>query len=164
MSLTVREGATTLEFTFDELMKYHGPIAPGGVAHGFTAMQVALPRLAPLVDRREVEVRTAFRGPGGRDAVEMVLRAVTEGHYTVTPQLRRPERGPLLEDYVWEFTCHGDRVRVQLRDDGLVTEEFISLARKPGRTTAEEAHLTRLKTEMADRLLNRPADQVYEVI
>jgi len=164
MSLRVREGGTTLEFTFEELMKYHGPAAPGGVAHGYTAMQVALPQLAPLVDRREVKVRTGFRGPGGRDAIEMVLRAVTEGRYTVTPQLRRPGRGPLLEDYVWEFTYRGDRVRVQLRDDGLVTEEFIILARKPDRTATEEAHLTQLKAEMADRLLSRPADDVYELI
>ncbi|WP_433657193.1 hypothetical protein ACQPW1_37320 [Nocardia sp. CA-128927] len=164
MSLIVREGSTTLDFTFEDLMKYHGPNFPGGVAHGYTAMQVALPRLAPVVERREVQVRTAFRGPGGRDANEMVLRAVTEGQYTVAPELEKPERGVVLERYVWEFSYRGNVVTVQLRDNGFVVDEFIALGRKPDRTAAEEAHLTQLKLEMTERLLSRAATEVYEVV
>ncbi|WP_194813395.1 hypothetical protein [Nocardia sp. XZ_19_385] len=164
MSLTVCEGSTTLEFTFEELMKYHGPGYPGGVAHGFTAMRVALPLLGTSVNRREVKVRTAFRGPGGRDSIEMVLRAVTEDRYTVTAELEKPERGTALERYVWEFDYRGDVVTVQLRDDGFVVDEFIVLSRKPSRTEEEEAHLAQLKLEMTDRLLSRDAQEVYEVV
>ncbi|MFD4351376.1 hypothetical protein ACFWPX_02395 [Nocardia sp. NPDC058518] len=164
MSLLVLEGTTTLDFTFDDVLKYHGPGYPGGVAHGYTAMRVALPNLAPAVNRREVKVRTGFRGPGGRDAVEMVLRAVTEGQYTVTAELEKPERGVMLERYVWEFAYRGDVVTVQLRDDGFVVEEFIVLSRKPNRTDDEEAHLAQLKLEMTDRLLRRDPQEVYEVV
>ncbi|WP_405166075.1 hypothetical protein OG203_13940 [Nocardia sp. NBC_01499] len=164
MSLIVREDTTTLDFTFDDLMKYHGPHFPGGVAHAYSAMRVALPRLAPLVERREVQVRTAFRGPGGRDAVEMVLRAVTEDRYIVTAELEKPERGQVLERYVWEFGYLGNSVTVQLRDNGFVVEEFIALGRKPDRTEDEEARLTQLKREMTARLLSRDADEVYEIV
>ncbi|MFI6999729.1 hypothetical protein [Nocardia sp. NPDC050175] len=164
MSLIVREGTTILDFTFQDLMKYHGPGFPGGVAHGYTAMQVALPQLAPDVQRREVHVRTAFRGPGGRDANEMVLRAVTGERYIVTPELEKPERGVVLERYVWEFSYRGNTVTVQLRDGGFVIEEFIALGRKPDRTAAEEAHLTQLKQEMTERLLRKDATEVYEIV
>ncbi|MGW0252069.1 hypothetical protein ACWDYH_36135 [Nocardia goodfellowii] len=164
MPLIVREGTTDLDFTFEELMKYHGPYFPGGVAHGFTAMRVALPLLAPVVQRREVLVRTAFRGPGGRDAVEMVLRAGTDARYTVTPELEKPERGLVLERYVWEFGYRDATVTVQLADNGFVVEEFIALSRKPDRTEEEEAHLAHLKLQMTERLLARDAREVYEVV
>lgn len=137
---------------------------PGGVAHGFTAMERALPLLAldGAPERREIRLRTAFPGPGARDAVELVTRAVTEDRYVVDPELGRPERGATLERYVFRFT-HGDRtVTVQIRD-GFVTDEFIELSRRPDRDAAEEAHLALLKQEMADRLLAVPADEVYDV-
>jgi len=96
--LSVVEGGTPLAYTFDDLMKYHGPNAPGGVAHAFTVLQRALPLLgggAP-VERREVEIATAHGGPGVRDAFEVVTRAVTGGRYTVDAALARPERGSTL--------------------------------------------------------------------
>jgi len=104
--LSVVEGGTPLVYMFDDLMKYHGPDAPGGVAHAFTVLQRALPLLgdgAP-VERREVEIATAHRGPGVRDAFEMVTRAVTGGRYVVDPALARPDRGNTLADYVFRLT------------------------------------------------------------
>jgi hypothetical protein len=55
------------------------------VADAFKAMQRALPILDPNgpVERRQITVHTAFRGPGGRDAFEMVTRAVTGDRYVV---------------------------------------------------------------------------------
>lgn len=161
--LTVFENGTPIELTFDDLMKYHGPGFPGGVAHGFCAMQHAVALLGD-VERRRVRVRTAFPGPGGRDAVEMVLRAVTGDRFVVDQDLAKPERGNTLARYVWEFTHDGRAVTVQLRDDGLVTDEFIALGAKPDRTADEDAHLTVLKREMTDRLLARPVGEVYEQI
>ena len=73
----------TSTFTFDDLIRYHGPHSPGGVAVAFKAMHRAFPLLtsgAP-VPRRAVVVRTAFRGPGARDGFEAVTRAVTDGRY-----------------------------------------------------------------------------------
>lgn len=164
-TLDVLDAGTPLRFTLDDLMRYHGPGFPGGVAHGFVAMLRAWPLLAPdgPPQRRAVRVDTAFPGPGARDAVELVTRAVTDGRYTVDPALGRPDRGTTLERYVFVFG-HGDvTVRLEIRD-GFVTDEFIALSRRPGRTPSDEAHLTVLKQEMADRLLAVPPDQVYDLV
>ena len=167
-TLRVDEAGTALEFSVEDANRYHGPGFPGGVAHGFCVLQHALMVLsrngAEPVERREVSVRTSFGGPGGRDAVELVLRAVTDGRYVVDPELAEPERGPVLARYVWEFTYRGLTVRLHLRDEGLVTEEFIALGARTDRTPEDDARLEVLKSEMAKRLLSRPVGQVYEEI
>lgn len=161
--ITVYESGRPIKFTFDDLMKYHGPEFPGGVAHGYTVLRHAMSILGE-VERREVQVRTAFPGPGGRDAIELVLRAVTDGRYVVDPDLAATERGGTLARYVWEFTYRDRSVTLQIRDDGLVTDEFIELGAKRDRTAAENEHLTVLKQEMTDRLLAREVGAAYEVV
>ncbi|MGE2732462.1 hypothetical protein ACQI4F_23600 [Mycolicibacterium vaccae] len=163
--LEVDDSGTVLAFTFDDVMKYHGPGFPGGVAHAVKVLERALPVLSPgaPAQRREISIVTAHRGPGVRDTFEAVTRAVTENRFTVDSALERPDRGATLERYVFELTYRGTTVRLEIRD-GFVTDEFITLARKPDRSQAEEDRLTVLKQEMADRLLAAPADQVYDVV
>lgn len=161
--LKVFEAGVPIELSFADLMNYHGPEFPGGVAHAYCAMQHAVACLGQM-ERREVTVRTAFPGPGGRDAVEMALRAVTDGRFTVDTALAANTRGATLARYVWDFTYRDRTVRLQLRDDGLVVDEFIALGAKRDRTPAEDSRLRVLKQEMTDRLLARPIGQVYEEI
>ena len=92
----------------------------------------------------------------------MVLRAATGDRYTVDLALARPERGTTLERYVFQLDYRGRTVTVVVRE-GLVTAEFIALSRKEGRSADEDRHLAVLKREMADRLLARPATEVYDV-
>jgi len=164
-TLDVLDGGTLLRFGLADLMRYSGPAFPGGVAHGFTAMRRAWPLLASggVPERREIRLDTAFPGPGARDAVELVTRAVTEGRYVMDPALGRPDRGPTLERYLFRFGHRDAVVTVQIRD-GFVTDEFIALSRQRERTAAQEDHLTVLKQQMADRLLAVPADEVYDVV
>lgn len=161
--LIVLDAGVPIELTFADVMKYHGSAFPGGVAHGYCAMQHAVAVLG-AVERREVTVRTAFPGPGGRDAVEMVLRAVTGDRFVVDSALAAVSRGATLARYVWEFAYRGRTVRLQLRDDGLVTDEFIALGAKRDRTRDDDERLTVLKQEMTDRLLARTVGQVYEEV
>ncbi|MBD8505151.1 hypothetical protein HT102_01425 [Hoyosella sp. G463] len=163
--ITVTENGHPLTYTFDDLMKYHGPGFPGGVAHAYQALQRALLELddGTGIERREITINTPFAGPGARDAFEMVTRAVTGDRYHVRPELALPERGYLLERYVFTVAYRERETTVILRDAGFVVPEFIDLARKQGRTEAEESRLTVLKQEMADRLLARPATEVYDV-
>lgn len=165
VSVEVVDQGRNLRFGFDDLMRYHGPGFPGGVAHGFVVMQLALPRLDPdgPPERREIRLDTAFPGPGARDGIELVTRAVTEDRYIVDPALGRPDRGTTLERYVFRFSYRDRAVRLEIRE-GFVTDEFIALSRRPGRSAEEEAHLTVLKQEMADRLLGVPAEEVYDVV
>lgn len=161
--IDVVDQGRAIAFTFDEIMKYHGPSFPGGVAHAFKAMQRALPLLGPdgPVERREVTVDTAFRGPGGRDAFEMVTRAVSGDRFVVDPALERPERGPTLERYVFRLGYRDRAVTVVIRE-GFVDDEFIALSRKESRTVEEDDRLTDLKRAMTERLLARPTPEVYD--
>lgn len=162
--LRVIDAGLPLAFTVDALTAYHGPGFPGGVAHGFKAMQRALPLLAEdgVPERRSIRIETAFRGPGARDAFELVTRAVTEDRYLVTDALVRADRGATLERYVFRFIAPGRTVTVQIRD-GLVRDAFVALSRKPDRSAEEEVALTEMKREMANRLLALPAADVYDV-
>lgn len=163
--INVREAGQDLAYSYAELMHYHGFGFPGGVAHAFKVMERALPLLGDGVapERREISIRTAFRGPGARDAFEMVTRGLTEGRYAVDAALEMPERGETLARYVFELSYRGKTVRLQIRD-GLVRDEFIALGRKTDRTPEEDTRLTDLKQEMADRLLSTPASGVYDVV
>jgi len=162
--ITVAENGQPITFSFDDLMKYHGPGFPGGVAHALKVMQAAFPLLdaAPL-ERREVIIVTAFSGPGGRDAMEMITRCVTGNRLTVDRSLGGSNvidepPGP----YLWRFTYRGRTVEARIRP-GHVREEFVRLGAKPDKTAEETARHEALKAEMAGRLVPLPAGEVYEV-
>ena len=163
VELVVADRGRRLAFTFADLMRYHGPGSPGGVAHGFKVLERALPLLDPdgPVERRELVVETAFGGPGARDAFELVTRAVTEDRYRMDPALARPELGAARERFVFRVAYRGRAVTLTVRD-GFVTAEFIALARREGRSAAEEERLDVLKREMAERVMAAAAEDVYD--
>ena len=162
-TIEVVERGRRIAFSFEDLLKYHGPGSPGGVAHAFKVLERALPLLDPdaLCERREIVVETAFGGPGARDAFEMVTRAVTGDRFRVVPALARPERGRALERFVFRLS-HRDRHATLVLREGFVTDEFIELARTENRTAGQERRLDALKLEMADHVMARPAGEVYD--
>ena len=127
-------------------------------------LQRAFAALSPIQppQRRSVVIRTAFRGPGARDGFEAVTRAVTDGRYTVDLALARPDRGRLLQSFVFQVTIAGRTATLLLRK-GFVTAQFIDLASKSDRTQAEEARLDQLKADLAQRVLAAPAEDVYDL-
>ncbi len=163
-SLQVEDGVRTIAFTFDDMMRYHGPHSPAGVAMAFKVMQRAFGELSPDAPppRRSIVVRTAFRGPGARDGFEAVTRGVTEGRYVVDRNLLRSDRGRLLEDFVFEVAI-GDRAATLLLRDGFVTDEFIDMARTENRTPEQEQRLDELKAALAQRVMAAPAADVYDL-
>lgn len=163
-TLAVLDDGRLITLSLAEIMKYHGPGYPGGVAHAFKVMQRAFPLLEPdgPPERREITIETAFQGPGARDACEMVTRAVTGDRYVVDSDLERTERGTTLARYVFRLRYRDRSVTVLIRE-GYVTDEFIELSRREGRTPDDERHLAVLKQEMTDRLMARPAQEVYDV-
>jgi hypothetical protein len=163
-SLTVEERGRIITFTFDDMMRYHGPHSPGGVAMAFKVMQRAFAALSPNEppERRSITVRTAFRGPGARDGFEAVTRAVSDDRYVVDRSLVRADRGRLLEDFVFAVGI-GDRTATVLLRDGFVTDEFIDLAHPENRTEAQERRLDELKTQLAQRVMVAHAAEVYDI-
>jgi len=87
---------------------------------------------------------------------------VTEGRYTVDSSLARPERGNTLALYVFRVGYRGASATLTVRE-GFVVDELITLSRKTDRTAEDEARLTVLKQEMADRVMSSPAESVYDV-
>jgi len=163
-TVVILDQGQTIAFSFADLMKYHGPGSPGGVAHAFKVLERALPLLEPgrAPERREITVRTAFGGPGARDAFECVLRAVTEERYSVDVALERPDLGPTRARFVFRLAYRDRAATLSLRE-GFVTQEFLDLARQDENTPDQEAQLTQLKLEMADRVMSAPAADVYDV-
>jgi len=158
----VLDGGRLLSFSYEDMLRYHGPGSPGGVAHAFKVMERAFPLLDPdgPPQRREITLATAFGGPGARDGFELVIRAVTGERYVLEPGLARPERGTTLERFVFRIVYRERSVTLAVRE-GFVTDEFIALARKE-RSPAEEARLDLLKLEMAERVMSSPAADVYD--
>lgn len=164
-SIVVQERGRLLSFRFEELNTYHGGWFPGGVAHGLKAMQAAFPHLADgSLERREVVIATAFGGPGARDALEMVTRAVTDGRFSVDRTLGPP--GDVVVDppgpYVFRFTYRGRTVEAAI-EPGHVRPEFVRLGALKEKTPAQVARHEELKAEMAHRLLRQPAGAIYRV-
>lgn len=163
-ALVLLDAGRRLELSFDDLDRYHGGGSPGGVAHAFKVLERALPLLDPAgpCARREIVVRTAFGGPGARDAFEMATRAVTGERYHVDPALARPERGRAMERFVFCLGYRGREVTLLVRE-GVVTDEFIDLARTEPRSAEQERRLDALKAQMAERVMALPAEEVYDV-
>lgn len=162
--IEVHEDGVPLAFSFEEMLRYSGPGSPGGVALGFKLLERALPLLDPdaPVERREVAFTTAFRGPGARDACELVTRGLTDGRYVIDLGLERPERGRTLESFAFQADYRGRSLSLLLRE-GNITDEFVALAQQPERTEAEEGHFAALKQQTADLLMGRPAAGVFDV-
>jgi hypothetical protein len=162
--IEVREKGQTIAYSFEDMMKYHGPGSPGGVAQAFKVMERAFPVLEPdgPPSRRDVVIRTSFGGPGARDGFEAVTRAFTGDRYTVDPALARPELGRERERFVFEVSC-GERTVTLVVRDGIIDPEFIDLVRTEGRTDEQKERLEVLKAELAERTMGFAATDVYDI-
>lgn len=161
--IEVQDHATPVRFSFAEMLRYSGPDSPGGVALGFKLMERAFALLEPggLVERREVVVHTAFRGPGVRDACELVTRSLTDGRYVVDAALGRPERGDALRTFAFQVTYRDRTVSLLLRE-GFVTDEFGRLAQSSELSPEEQERFTSMKQALADQLMATDAGDVFD--
>ncbi|MEA2219197.1 MAG: hypothetical protein QOJ35_1823 [Solirubrobacteraceae bacterium] len=163
-TIDVLDRGRLLSFSFDDMLKYHGPGSPGGVAQAFKLLERGMALLDPdgPPERREIHVRTAFAGPGARDAVELVTRAVTGDRYVVDQALARPERGRAMERFVFELS-YRERSATLIVCEGIVPDEFIALARTDPRSDEQEERFAALKLAMVERVMGLPAEEVYEL-
>lgn len=164
-TIDVLDRGRLLAFSFDDMLRYHGPGSPGGVAQAFKVLERGLPLLDPdgPPERREITIRTAFGGPGARDVFELVTRAVTGERYVVDQALARPERGRTMERFVFELG-YRDRSATLIVREGIVPDEFIELARTDPRSADQEARLDQLKLEMVERVMSSAAEEVYDAV
>jgi hypothetical protein len=88
---------------------------------------------------------------------------VTGGRFRFDPDLAPDAPDSPIGRYFFRFTYReGPAVDLTLRP-GLVSDEFVELARRGASTPEDETRLDWLKKDMADRLMARPAGEVYDV-
>ncbi len=162
--IQIRDNGKTISISFDDILKYHGGLLPGGVAHAFQAMRAAFAALSPdPLERREIHVKTAFGGPGGRDAVEFVTRAYTGERAVYDTALGTPDLfAQLPGPYAWHFSYRGKTAFTTITE-GWVRPEFIELGKKADKTEADMERIVYLRQEMADRLMAAEPAQIYQV-
>jgi hypothetical protein len=164
-TILVQELGQVLEFSYTDMLCYAGPFSRAGVASALKVLQRAFGALSPNQppQRRSIVVRAAFDELGIRDGIEAVTRAVTDGRYSIEPALVRPDRGRILQGFVFQATVNG-RTATLLMRPGFITDEFFALAAKPERDQAEEAYLDELNFQMARQILAASAEEVYELV
>lgn len=162
-TIAVIDNGTVLHIPFSACVAYHGRTSIGGVALGFRLLQYAFALLSPDAppDRADITFFTAFPGPGLRDAVELVTRAVTRGAYRVDAAANVPGPEGVTGRMYFEVEIAGRRCRLALVD-GAIGPEFITLGRRsktPDMTAQERARWTELKEGLAATVLAaRPQD------
>ena len=77
--ISVYDDGVRLDIPFEACVLYHGRDSIGGLSLGYRLLRFALNKLTDgrIPERKEITFKTAFPGPGLRDAVEMTTRAVT---------------------------------------------------------------------------------------
>jgi hypothetical protein len=164
-TILVQELGQLLEFSYTDMLCYAGPFSRAGVASAFKMLQRAFAALSPNhpPQRRSIVVRAAFDEPGIRDGIESVTRAVTDGRYNIDPRLVRPDRGRILQGFVFQATVNGRTATLMMRR-GFITDEFFKLTAKPERDKADEARLDEMNTALAGQILAVSAEDVYELV
>jgi len=156
-TIELLEAGTVVECSFDDLLRSHP--SPAGVAIAFKVLERALPLLGGRCECGRIRVATAFGGPGARAAFE---HATGAAGFRLDPALRRAERGPGLERFVFRIAC-GDAAVTLLLRDGVLSDEFTRLAFARERTALQDGRLEELKPEMAARVLATPAAGLFDL-
>lgn len=151
-----------LHISFHEVQTYHGHGALAMLALIFQGLRGALTRLevgnAP-VPRTELRVVSGHPGPGVRDAIEFVTRAVTRGCYTVDLSLpdARYSKGA---DKSYSFHLHrGERsVKAVLRE-GVLPPAFFETLGDPD-PAAQREH-AELRSRIAERVLGEAPEMLF---
>ncbi len=139
--IVVREVHSDLSIPFHACILYHGYDSIGGLSLGFRLLQWGLEYLSDgseVPSRDDITFKTAFPGPGVRDAIEMVTRAVSRHRYEILDANTVPWQAPegVYGKMYFEIGLKDKVVKVALKP-GVLSQEFIEMGRlvKSGKTT-----------------------------
>ncbi|MCD8338959.1 MAG: hypothetical protein LUC43_01980 [Burkholderiales bacterium] len=141
--IVVKEVNSELSIPFHACILYHGYDSIGGLSLGFRLLQWGLEYLSDgseVPSRDDITFKTAFPGPGVRDAVEMVTRAVSRHRYEILAVKDAPDFAPegVYGKMYFEIGLKGRVVKVALKP-GVLPQDFIEMGRlvKSGNTSFE---------------------------
>ncbi|MBQ9239710.1 MAG: hypothetical protein IJ164_00060 [Duodenibacillus sp.] len=163
-TVTVLDHGVPLSVTFEACRLYHGEDSIGGLALGYRLLAWALPQLADApLERGEISFATAFPGPGLKDAVEMVTRAVSRGMLRVLSSAPALAPEGVYGRMYFEVSARGRTIRVTLAP-GAVSEAFVQTGRlvKAGSTDpAVHVRWAQLKRELGCAVMLAEAGKLF---
>ncbi len=171
--ISVRDGEELLEFSYEDMVKYHGRFHIGGVALAFKVLQMAFSILTPQhpPERDKIGFLSGL-GPNGRgiiDGVEMVTRARSRGKMVLDLEAVRDKEGPRAPNggrYYFEVEYDGRKVGLAMKP-GLTSPEFAALSRKAKALTLtqdEARRLRLLREELAASILSKEPGELFNVV
>ena len=104
-TIAVQERGRVIVFSFDDLMRYHGPGSPAGVANAFKVLQRAFLLLSPDAP--------PLHGPG---LLDQVWRDLTFLHWRVDPQLVAPLLPPAVRPDTYDGSSWVGLIPFRLTD------------------------------------------------
>jgi hypothetical protein len=165
-SVTVRDRAGDLVITLDDLKKFHGQDFFNGLAMALKIMQIATATLGggQPFERRKLRLVLGLSPPGVLDGFEYITRAISDRRVIIDP-----EAGPGPESangrYYFEVHYLGRKVAVTLKQ-GIVPAGYTEFARRGFLGLLDPAEMktwSEGKARIAQAVLTRPADQVFDV-
>lgn len=163
----ISEGKPVL-LSYDAAAAYHGHSALAMLALTFQGLRGALARLSPEapIDRAALSVTSGHPGPGVRDAIEFVTRAVTRGAYAVDRGLPEARVNPHV-GISYSFRLHwGGRTLVAALREGVLPDRFYELVAMPKdrHTPATLTEADALKSAIAERVLREEPESLYAYV
>lgn len=162
-SIVIHDHGRPLRLEYSALLAYHGGGALAGAAIGFRAMAAAGATLSVEQpwDRSTLRVVSWHNGPGVRDAIEFVTRAITRDRFELRKSASAQGCGAAAA-FRFELADGRHVVGLSLREHA-VTPTFFDLAATASRSPQQEAELTRLKAVVADAVMALPTDRLFEI-
>ncbi len=162
--IRVSENGHVIEYRLDDLIKFHGFQFHCGLTIAYRAMQAALPELSDdrCPDRRGITVGAAFQGPGARDAIEMVTRAVSDQRFDDYRGQHVGQEAP-TGHFAFEFR-YGERTVCAVMRPGHVEDEFIALAKTVNRSDEQQKKFAVVRAAMIDHMRATPASDLFETL
>ncbi len=164
-TVSVLDHGVRLDIPFEACVLYHGRESIGGLALGWRLLGFALDVLTPGVppERSAIRFATAFPGPGVRDTMEMTVRAVTRGAWSVIEEA--PEDAPegVYGRMYFEVTAGAKTADISLRP-GALPEGFVETGRRVvgGARDAETlARWRELRETLASAVLSASDEDLF---
>jgi hypothetical protein len=164
-----RKGEDLKEISFQDVEKYHCGLALMAIAVGFRFLQAGLQELFANnpPERKEISVLSGHGGPGFRDAIEYVTRAVTRGTYKVDTEYPKAQYDPhRAQSYTYVISStNGSAVEVSLKEGFLPLKfyDYLAMGRAGTMTEQDEVELDKLKKVLCDRALELSQDELLSV-
>lgn len=165
-AITLYDKGRRLTYSFVDLEKYHGFNAPAGIATAMKVMEKALPLLSSdgYIERRELRFETCFAGPGVKDAIEMMTRAVSDNRYIIDDALNEPHKGKGYRGKFFFRIFYRDKQVELILRDGILPFEFFELIAKSEVSNDEKLRIAELKTDLSNRLQSLDGRYVYRTL